>query len=225
MVIGSHQRIHVSGNEETNVEINGKSISRVHKAKSLGLLIDEHLTWKHHVDEVVKKISKAIGALKRVRPFISVKTALEIYHALIQPHFDYCSSVWDECNVTLCDKLQKLQNRAARVITKSSYDVSANHLLTSLRQDNLAKRRKKLKILNGLASDYLQDLFSIRTTKYNARNLEMKPNLAKPNTNYLKKSFSYNAASLWNNLPNNLRTIESVRSFKKEVNRFYDNEG
>ena len=183
------------------------------------------MTWKDHVDEVVKKISKAIGALKRVRPFISVKTALQIYHALIRPHFDYCSSVWDECNVTLCDKLQKLQNRAARVITKSSYDVSANHLLTSLRQDNLAKRRKKLKailmfkILDGLAPDYLQDLFSIRTTKYYVRNLEMKLNLAKPNTNYLKKSFSYRAASLWNNLPNNLRTIESVRSFKKEVNR------
>lgn len=68
-------------------------------------------------------------------------------------------------------------------------------------------------------------LFSIRTTKYDVRNLEMKLNLAKPNTSYLKKSFSYSAASLWNNLPNNLRTIESVRSFKKEVNRFYDNEG
>ena len=38
----------------------------------------------------------------------------------------------------------------------------------------------------------------------------MKLNLAKPNTNYLKKSFSYSAASLWNNLPKNLRTIESV---------------
>ena len=115
MVIGSHPRptVRVFGNEEINVEINGKSITRVHKAKSLGLLIDEHLTWKDHVDEVVKKISKAIGALKRVRPFISVKTALQIYHALIRPHFDYCSSVWDECNVTLCDKLHKIAEQGA----------------------------------------------------------------------------------------------------------------
>ena len=180
MVIGSHQRVRASGNEEINVEISGKSITRVRKVKSLGLLIDEHLTWKDHVDETVKKISKAIGALKRVRPFISVKTALQIYHALIRPYFDqYCSSDWGECSVTLCDKLQKLQNRAARVITRSGYDVSAKHLLISLRQDNLTKRRKKLKaalilkILNGLAPDYLQDLFSIRTTKYNVRNLEM----------------------------------------------------
>ena len=39
------------------------------------------------------------------------------------------------------------------------------------------------KILNGLAPDFLQDLFSIRTTKYNVRNQEMKLNLPKPNTN------------------------------------------
>ena len=49
------------------------------------------------------------------------------------------------------------------------------------------------------------------TTKYNVGNLEMKLNLTKPNTNYLRKSFSYSAASQWNNLPNKLRTIESLR--------------
>ena len=69
MVIGSHQRVRASGNEEINVEINGKPITRVHKVKSLGLSIDEHLTWKDHVDEIVKEISKAFRALKRVRPF------------------------------------------------------------------------------------------------------------------------------------------------------------
>ena len=159
-------------------------------------------------------ISKVIGALKRLKPFTSVKTALQIYHALIRPHFDYCRSVWDDCNTTLCDKLQKLQNRAARAITKSSYDVSVNHLLASLRQDNLAKRRKKLKatlmfkILNGLAPDYLQDLLLIRTSQYNVRNLEMKLNLPKPYTNYLKISFSHSGASQWNSLPN--KTYERI---------------
>ena len=64
MVIGSHQRIRASGNEEINAEIIGKSITRVRKVKSLGLLIDEHLSWKDHVDEVVKKVSKAVGPLK-----------------------------------------------------------------------------------------------------------------------------------------------------------------
>ena len=53
----------------------------------------------------------------------------------------------------------------------------------------------------------------------------MKLNLPKPDTAYRKKSFSCSAASLWNNLPNNLRTIESLRFFKREVNRLCKNEG
>ena len=56
----------------------------------------------------------AIGALKRVRPFISTDVAVQIYNALILPHFDYCSPVWDCMSGYLSDKLQ---NRAARVIT------------------------------------------------------------------------------------------------------------
>ena len=44
-------------------------------------------------NEICKKVSSAIGALKRVRPFISKETAIQIYNALIMPHFDYCSPV------------------------------------------------------------------------------------------------------------------------------------
>ena len=52
------------------------------------------LNWCKHVDEICKNVSSAIGALKRVRPFISKETAIQIYNALIMPHFDYCSPVW-----------------------------------------------------------------------------------------------------------------------------------
>ena len=62
---------------------------------------------------------------------------------LIQPHFNYCCSVWDELGDTLTTKLQKLQNRAVRVITGSSYDVDASILLCRLQLDNLSVRRKK----------------------------------------------------------------------------------
>ena len=70
---------------KTNLDLENlnRRLARVYKVKSLGLLIDEHLTWKDHVDEVVKKVSNAVGVLKQVRPLISVKTAFQIYHALI----------------------------------------------------------------------------------------------------------------------------------------------
>lgn len=99
MVVGSNQRMHALSNNQIDIEIDGKSIKKVEEAKSLGLFIDEHLSWPKHIEEI-SKISSAIGALiLRIRPFISESTALQIYQALILPHFDYCSPVWDELSV------------------------------------------------------------------------------------------------------------------------------
>ena len=50
--------------------------------------------------------------LKRVRPFVSMHTAIKIYKGPIEPHFDYCSAVWDGLIQQLSEKLQTLQNRA-----------------------------------------------------------------------------------------------------------------
>ena len=76
---------------------------------------------------------------------VSQSTAIQIYNALIQPHLDYCSPVWDGFSNKLSDKLQKLQNRAARVIAKVNYETSSNVLLELLKWDSLSVRRKKRK--------------------------------------------------------------------------------
>ena len=112
--------------------IEDQIIKQVEHNKYLGVTIDAQLTWCKHVQETCKKASSAIGALKRVRPFIPNETAIQIYNALIVPYIDYCSPVWDCLSGYLSDKLQKLQNRAARVITKLPFDTNSNHLLTTL---------------------------------------------------------------------------------------------
>jgi hypothetical protein len=89
-----------------------------------------------------------------------MSTAVQVYHALIQPHFDYCCSVWDGLGETLSTKLQKLQNRAVRVIMRTSYDTNADVLLDILHLDNLSLRRIKLKIgLVSLAAPGLRIFF------------------------------------------------------------------
>lgn len=108
MVIGSNQRMYALSNNQINMEIDGKAIQTVDAAKSLGLLIKKHLSWSKHMDDKSMKISSAIGALKRVRPFTSERTALQICQALILPHLDHCSSICDGLGVALSDKLQKL---------------------------------------------------------------------------------------------------------------------
>ena len=210
MTIGSRQRLSAQCDDsDVEIRIDDQIIKRVDHTKYLGLTIDAQLSWGKHVEEICNKVSSTIGVLKRVRSFISKETAIQIYNALIMPHFDYCSSVWDCLSDYLSDKLQTLQNRAARVITKSSFDASSNHLLSTLSWERLSLRRKKQKALmmcktvNDLAPEYLQSLFSQRHSAYNLRNSEGRLTLSKPSTNYLKPSFSYSGAMLWNNLPKN----------------------
>ena len=104
MIIGSRQRLL---SNVTTIKIDDQIIKIVDHTKSLGLTIDDRLSWCKHVGEVCKKVSSAIGALKRVRPFISKETAIQIHSAFIMPHFDYCSPVWDCLSGYLSDKLQK----------------------------------------------------------------------------------------------------------------------
>ena len=70
-----------------------------------------------------------------------------------------------------------------------------------------------------LAPVYLQDLYSVRHTDYDLRDSLRKLNLPKPRTDYLKRSFGYSGALLWNSLSENIRAIRSICQFKKEINR------
>ena len=154
---------------------------------------------------------------------------MQVYQALIQPHFDYCCSVWDNFRETLSNKMQKLQNRAVRVITRSPYDASASPLLESLHLDNLSLRRKKIKakmmfkILNDDAPTYLRNLFTARGTRYTLRNSEIKLNIPKPRANYLKRCLCYSGALLWNSLPQNIRRLSSLSLFNNSLNQYYYN--
>ena len=72
----------------------------------------------------VKKVASVIAAIKRVRNFVPRETFLTIFCALLQPRVKYCSTVWANCNKSL----QKLQNRAARIITSFNYGASLDEL-------------------------------------------------------------------------------------------------
>ena len=206
-----------------NIHIDGVPIDQSNESKSLELIIDENLSWKAHIHKISKKVSSGIGALKRVRPFVSMHTAIKIYKGLIEPHFDYCSAVWDGLTR---QPSEKLQNRAIRVITKSSYDTSSRFLLNSLGWDNLSVRRAKqkanlmYKCINNLAPAYLCNLFAPRTPNYYFPSAKKKLMLPKQRTDYLKRSVSYSGALLWNNLPEEMRTSNFLGLFKRGSHRW-----
>ena len=221
LLVGSRQRL--SGFHTTPLlTINNNQITQVSSTRSLGVIIDENLSWEDHIQYISKKVASGISALKRIRCFVSRDTLILVYNALIQPHFEYCSAVWDGCCKGLADKLQKLQNRAARIITFSNYDTRTKDIFDALgwvplqKQRAFSKAQIMFKTLNNLAPEYLSSKFTNRckNNNYNLRNKERKVVLPLPRTNYAKKTFTYSGGFLWNNLPAEVRKATTMKSFK-----------
>ena len=173
LLIGSKQRL-----LKPTTTINEVSIKQVSTVKSLGVYIDENLTWECHVNELSKKITSGISAIKRIRHTVPYKTLLTIsYNSSVQPHFDYCSLVWGSYSKSLSKKLQKLQNRAARVINFSNYYRSTDELLRMVNWVKLNRQRlvdksiMMYKIVNRMAPDYFCShfVFCSDTLTYNLR--------------------------------------------------------
>ena len=82
MLIGSRQRLSTLS-DTLELSIDNVPIEKVSSVKSLGIYVDENLTWYLHVDKLCKKIASAIGAIKRVKPFVPQSTLLSIYNSLV----------------------------------------------------------------------------------------------------------------------------------------------
>jgi len=178
MLVGSRQRLSTLTDSPT-ITINNNQVSQVTTTKSLGVTLDNKLDWSSHIDKLTKKVASGIGAIKWIRHLVLQTTLHLIYQALIQPHFDYRNVVWGNYGITLQNKIQKLQNRAARVLTYSSYDADAGHLFELLGWKNLASQQQiqratmAYKSLHGLAPDYLCSKFERRETAYSWETLRI----------------------------------------------------
>ena len=145
----------------------------------------------------------------------------------MEPYLSYCSPVWDGLGKKQSEKLQKLQNRAARVITRSSYDISSSSLLEELNWESLSTKRLKQKAMfntiNKHTPFHLQEMFSPSESVYNLTDSYGKLYDPKPRTDYLKRSFNYSGASLWNGLPESLRSVTSLAVFQTGLEAFLVN--
>ena len=99
------------------IKIHKKAITEKTCIKYLGVIIDSTLSWKDHICNLTKKLSRVIGVMFKLRPFVNLKIMKNIYYALLFSHIVYGIQVWG----TACDihlkALQVLQNRTVRLIT------------------------------------------------------------------------------------------------------------
>ena len=121
MTIGSPQNLTKA--EFMNLKMDDWPIEHKPSIKLLGVHIDAMLTWDDQIKHISSKDSNGLGMYLVRRLTDNQETLKTIYHSLVQPYFDYCVVVWSDCSKIRAEKLQKLQNRAARIVTRADYSI------------------------------------------------------------------------------------------------------
>ena len=225
MLIGSKQRIsQYSGLEKLGLKINGVELANKTNYTYLGLIIDSNLTWNEAVMHTCKKLGSRVALsqrLMKVIPRIYINT---IYYAFIQPYIDYAISVWGYTSMGNIDKIQRLQNRVARIFMNDfSYEHHSIDIIHKLGWQTVLERREFLtgilmfKCIFNLAPFYLSDniTYVSQIHDHQTRNCA-NDNLyvPQPRTEYIKRSFLYNGSKIWNKLPLDVRRSQNICQFK-----------
>ena len=99
-----------------SITLNSTYINRVKEVPFLGVVLDEHVTWKPHISRIENKVSKAIGLLYKSRFFISRFSLRTPYYSLVYPYLYYCTIEWGSTYPSNLNRLVLLQKRVIRII-------------------------------------------------------------------------------------------------------------
>ena len=194
--------------------------------RNLGITIDCHLSMSAHVTNVVRAANFELRRISSIRQFLNVQATKVLISAFVLSKLDYCNSLLSGCPQFLIQKLQKVQNNAARLILKIPRNDHISPHLMSLHWLPIEYRIKyKLSCIcfnsvSGTAPSYLSSLLSLYTPSRPLRSSSDGKKFCVPlvsTRSFGQRSFVHSAPSVWNSLPYQLRSSNSLVSFKSAL--------
>ena len=243
-----HSNHHPLNYDNIHIKLNGLKLKPVDCIKYLGMYIDKHLSWNHHIDELGKKLSRANGIISKLRYNAPLDICLRVYYAIFYSYLITGCNIW---GLTPCDnnieKLEILQKKCVRIMTFAPFNSHTNHIFKDLEllkvRDVIKSQQLKLVYefyCNKLPDD-LMSLFKLNSDVHTTNltlnsvhnNLLHIPTI---NTQtYGIKSIKYHCAKLWNDTfktgniqvdsnPHrevSLSSINSINHFKSIIKKHF----
>jgi len=190
--------------------------------KLLGILLDEHLTLDAHTNHIVNKLTRSLYCIKQAKHIIPPKGMKSLYFALIHSHLTYCTSIMSGTTAKNRTKILKIQKKAIRIMTDSTYNAHTNPLFKKhciLPYDLLIKQAQ-LTFMHAIEHKLAPTSFERTWTKINERdpmlNLRNANHycLSLPRTETFKKSTFYALPAAWNALLPNIKYHQNKITFK-----------
>ena len=207
----------------------GSIVSNASVVKNLGVYFDRTLSMEKQVNGITKSCFFQIRNIGRIRQYITEDPCKTLVCSLVKSRLDYRNTLLYGVNASLVNKLQRVQNTAARLVKRTKKHNHITPVLVSLHWIPVQYRiQYKLilytfKILHGLAPVYLEELISAYQPSRSLRS-ENAMQLIQPRVRtkiYGERRFDKATASLWNNLPSHLRHEHSIELFKKNLKTHY----
>lgn len=196
--------------------------------RNLGVAFDNRFHFDKQIGAVVKISFFQLRLLSKVKSFLSHADLEKANHAFISSRLDYCNALYTGLNQSLLNRLQMVQNAAARLLTNTHERSHITPVLCSLHWLPVRFRVEfkvlmfVFKAINGLAPTYLSEMVTVYQP---ARTLRSSQNtfLIIPKFRYKKfgsRSFAIQGPTLWNALPSPLRNITVFSVFKSQLKTF-----
>ena len=128
--------------DDLSILLDGCSIKVNKSVKLLGVTLDQHLSFKDHIQNVSRKCRGYVGVLARASPFMSKDLLRLAYISLIRSQLEFSCAIFSSASVTQLQKLDIIQKMSSRVVCSAPRDAHAAPLLQALKLENLGDRRK-----------------------------------------------------------------------------------
>ena len=197
-------------------------------ARNLGVIFDKHLNLKQHISTTVRNANLGIRNISRIRKYLSKDSARLYTQLLITSRLDFCNSLLIGLPANSISQLQRVQNSAARLVTRSRKSEHITPILQELHWLPVSQRIKfkvlvlAFKAIHGMAPIYLRNLVSVKGQSRVLRSAShVRLNQPKPlGSGYAERTFSSAAPRLWNKLPPTLTSCTDIVEFKALLKSF-----
>ena len=221
--IGSRQLISQIPND-TVINFNGFPIERSTKVKNLGVYFDQFMVFDCHIDEVCRKVNGTLIYLNRIKDRFDSEMRGMVVQSLAMSIVSYCLKIWGVTSKEQLQRVQRLQNFAAKVIDGKArkYD-HVSPILDNLQWLTIKEKIQfdlcvmVFKVLQNLLPPWLFNLSTVgdRRNRHTRSNNDLF--VLRTNTNLGGKSFIIQGPAVWNKLPNYIKEIININSFKTRL--------
>ena len=132
IAIGTKPKISQVTFSLTPVSISGHNIPFSQSVRNLVVFIDETLSMDVHIKHLCHILFCQLRRLGKIRPFPSTDAANKLAVSFVLTRLDYCNSLHAGLPDNKLNKLQRIQNHAARIVLRKPSNVSATSLLRTL---------------------------------------------------------------------------------------------